>query len=118
MSTRTDEQRLGDIVAAITAIRVYERYRFGDPVPGGLVEDAVKYRLVEIGEAVGDLSQHVRDLRPDIPWSRIKGMRDLLAHRYHAIDIAVVWSIVDTHLGPLEQAATQMLGQMANEDQA
>jgi uncharacterized protein with HEPN domain len=117
VSARTDEQRLGDIVAAITAIREHEAYRFGDPVPGGLVEDAVKYRLVEIGEAVGDLSQHVRDLRPDIPWSRIKGMRDLLAHRYHAIDIEVVWSIVDTHLGPLERAATQLLEQVANEIQ-
>lgn len=109
MSRRTDEQRLRDIRDSIAAIRDYEAYRDGGPAPVALVEDAIKYRLVEIGEAVGDLSQQIRDQRPDVPWSRIKGMRDLLAHRYHAIDVSVVWAIVDTHLNPLDEAVRQLM---------
>lgn len=113
MSQRTDDQRLVDILESIAAIRDYETYRNRAAAPAHLVEDAVKYRLVEIGEAVGDLSQQTRDQRPDVPWSRIKGMRDLLAHRYHAIDIAVVWAIVDTHLTPLDEAVREMLAETA-----
>lgn len=108
MSSRTDSQRLVDILDAITAIHSYAELRADDVTPPGVIEDAVKYRLVEIGEAVKDLSDVVRDTEPGIPWSRITGMRNLLAHRYHAIDIAVVWAIVDTHLGPLERAAHRM----------
>jgi len=116
MSSRTDRQRLQDILIAIEAIREHEEFRRGSGVPLGLVEDAVKYRLVEIGEAVGDLSTDLRDRRPQVPWSRVKGMRDLLAHRYHAIDIAVVWSIVDTHLPALDLAVRSLLEAVTAED--
>lgn len=108
MSSRTDAQRLVDVLEAIAAIRGYEALRGDGITPPGVIEDAVKYRLVEIGEAVKDLSDAIRDSEPGIPWSRITGMRNLLAHRYHAIDVTMVWTIVDTHLGPLEQAAHRL----------
>lgn len=46
--TRYDQQRLSDIVSAITAIR--EHLRRGD-LSDGLVFDAVRIRILEIGEA-------------------------------------------------------------------
>jgi uncharacterized protein with HEPN domain len=41
----------------------------------------VKYQLIAIAEAVGEVSQASRDSQSSIPWSRIKGMRNLLTHR-------------------------------------
>ena len=47
--SRRDRQRLDDILAAINAIRAYlVRGHLSD----GLVFDAVRVRLIEIGEAV------------------------------------------------------------------
>lgn len=47
--TRRDRQRLNDILAAVEAIRAHlERGDLDD----GLVFDAVRVRLIEIGEAV------------------------------------------------------------------
>ncbi len=48
MSARHDEERLADIVDAITAIRSH--LTRGD-LSDGLIFDAVRLRLIEIGEA-------------------------------------------------------------------
>ncbi len=75
-----------DIQAAIDAIRSHlQRGTLAD----GLVFDAVRIRLLEIGEAVKALPADLLDTQPDIPWRQITRMRDHLAHRYfdtaHAI---------------------------------
>ena len=108
MSGRAERQRLEDILEAIAAIRLHEASRY-DNASMIMAVDAVKYRLVSIGEAVGDVSQASRDRQPSIPWTRIKGMRNLLTHRYHDVDTSVVWQVVDTHLGPLELAVRELL---------
>ena len=62
--TRYDQQRLSDIVSAITAVR--EHLGRGD-LSDGLVFDAVRIRLLEIGEAVKALPSHLLDTEPSIP---------------------------------------------------
>ncbi len=85
MSDR-DRQRLADIQAAIDAIRSH--LQRGD-LTGGLIFDAVRIRLLEIGEAVKALPDDLLATQPSIPWRQITRMRDHLAHRYfdtaHAI---------------------------------
>jgi uncharacterized protein with HEPN domain len=77
--TRRDDERLADIVAAADAIASHlERGRLDD----GLVFDAVRVRLIEIGEAVKDIDPDLLATEPEIPWSDVGGMRDHLAHRY------------------------------------
>jgi uncharacterized protein with HEPN domain len=74
-----DAQRLADIQAAIDAIRSHlERGTLAD----GLIFDAVRMRLLEIGEAVKALPSDLLSAQPGIPWQQIARMRDHLAHRY------------------------------------
>jgi uncharacterized protein with HEPN domain len=74
-----DRQRLDDIQAAIDAIRSH--LQRGD-LSDGLVVDAVRIRLLEIGEAVKALPDDLLATQPSIPWRQITLMRDHLAHRY------------------------------------
>jgi uncharacterized protein with HEPN domain len=77
--TYRDRQRLADIQAAIDAIRSHlQRGGLSD----GLVFDAVRIRLLEIGEAVKALPDELLDTQPGIPWRQIARMRDHMAHRY------------------------------------
>jgi uncharacterized protein with HEPN domain len=77
--TYRDEHRLLDIVAAVDAIRIHvSRGALTD----GLVFDAVRIRLLEIGEAVKSLPEELLSTEGDIPWTQIARMRDHLAHRY------------------------------------
>jgi hypothetical protein len=73
--SRREQQRLLDVQAAIAAIASHiER---GD-VSDGLVFDAVRVRLIEIGEAVKALPSELLDYEPGLPWSEIARMRDHL----------------------------------------
>jgi uncharacterized protein with HEPN domain len=76
--SRHDDEWLADIIEAIAAIRSHlQRGALSD----GLVFDAVRLRLIEIGEAFKRVSPDVLAAEPDIPWEDIAGMRDRLAHR-------------------------------------
>jgi uncharacterized protein with HEPN domain len=66
--TYREWQRLADIQAAIDAIRSH--LQRGD-LSDGLVFDAVRIRLLEIGEAVKALPAELLDTQPGVPWRQI-----------------------------------------------
>ena len=105
-------QRLADIQAAIDAIRSH--LQRGD-LSDGLVFDAVRIRLLEIGEAVKALPDDLLATQPSIPWRQITRMRDHLAHRYFDTAHAILQATVDEDLPHLEQAA-QALTRLLEEE--
>ena len=56
-----------------------------------MIQDAVVRQLEIIGEATKRLSKEMRNLNPQVPWSDIAGMRDILIHDYIDVDIDIVW---------------------------
>jgi uncharacterized protein with HEPN domain len=70
--------RIGDIRAAVAAIRHFEQAGRHEP----MVFDAVLMRLLEIGEAVSGIDAELRESEPSVPWRQIIGMRNWMAHRY------------------------------------
>jgi uncharacterized protein with HEPN domain len=105
MNARHDDERLADIVDAITAIRSH--LTRGD-LSDGLVFDAVRLRLIEIGEAVKLLDPKLVASEPDVKWSDAAGMRDWLAHHYFDTSRAVVEATVMKDLPPLEAAVLRL----------
>jgi uncharacterized protein with HEPN domain len=75
----------------------------------GLVFDAVRLRLIEIGEAVKRISPELLAREPTIPWVDIAGMRDQLAHRYFDTSHAIVQATLDTDLPDLLAGVQRLL---------
>lgn len=103
--TRRDLERLSDIRDAVAAIRSHMTR--GD-LSDGLIFDAVRVRLIEIGEAIKALPAELVETEPTIPWADIAGMRDRLAHHYFDTEHSIVAATVTHDLGPLEAAVTQL----------
>ncbi len=112
--TYRDRQRLADIQAAIDAIRSH--LQRGD-LSDGLVFDAVRIRLLEIGEAVKALPADLLNTQPGIPWRQITRMRDHLAHRYFDTAHAILQATVDDDLPELERAIAALAKTLPDEDQ-
>jgi uncharacterized protein with HEPN domain len=107
-----DRQRLADIQAAIDTIRSHlQRGTLAD----GLVFDAVRIRLLEIGEAVKALPAELLDTQPAVPWSQIARMRDHLAHRYFDTAHAILQATVDDDLPELERAIQSLSRALNNQ---
>jgi uncharacterized protein with HEPN domain len=63
-----------------------------------MIQDAVIRNLEIIGEATKKLTPDLRDRHPEVPWSRIAGMRDVLIHDYFEVDLQIVWDVVQNRL--------------------
>jgi uncharacterized protein with HEPN domain len=56
--------------------------------------DSVLHNLMIIGEAAAKIPDNVREKNPDINWSGIIGMRNIIVHGYFAIDSEIIWITV------------------------
>jgi len=111
--TYRERQRLSDIQAVIDAIRSHLQR---GPLAHGLVFDAVRIRLLEIGEAVKALPADLLATQPSIPWSQITRMRDHLAHRYFDTAHAILQATVENDLPELERAIQSLAEALHDQD--
>jgi len=68
-------------------------------------------RILEIvGEAARFVPNEFRDSHPEIPWREIAGTRNRLIHGYFAVDLDIVWSIIENDLPLLAAQLRSILG--------
>lgn len=107
-----DRQRVSDILAALQAIAAH--LQRGD-LSDGLVFDAVRIRLLEIGEAVKAFPADLLATEASIPWGQIARMRDHLAHRHFDTSHAILQATVDHDLPDLEAAIRRLDQRLTNQ---
>jgi uncharacterized protein with HEPN domain len=56
-----------------------------------LVQSAVFFQILVMGEATKRLSPELREHYGDVPWTDIAGMRDVLIHGYDRIELVLAW---------------------------
>jgi len=54
-------------------------------------QNAVSMCILQIGELVGRMSDSFKSEYHQIPWHKIRGMRNYVAHEYGSIDFDIVW---------------------------
>lgn len=86
---------------------------------GMLVLDAVSMQLIAIGETLKSIDKLTRkQLFPNytnIPWSKVKGMRDILAHHYFEIEADEVWWVLQHEIQPLQQTIKQIISDLKDD---
>lgn len=71
-------------------------------------------RLVEIvGEAATRVSPAGQQRHGEIPWAQIVGLRNRLVHGYDAVDLDILWDIVQLDLPVLIESLQTILGEEA-----
>ena len=67
-------------------------------------------RLIEVGgEAVKRLPDELRERHREIPWRKITGTRDYIAHGYESVDYDVIWGVLDREIAELKQAVQTII---------
>lgn len=95
MTNEQDVAYLRHLGDAIHQIQDYVReVSEAEFVNDEMLQDAVIRQLSIIGEAVGQLSDELREKSPSVPWTDIYGMRNKLVHDYFGVDLGAVWDTV------------------------
>ena len=93
----SDEAVLLDVLThgrrAIRAAKPKDAF-LGDEI----AQSAVAYCISVMGEAVKRLSPEFQRCHPEVNWSDIAKMRDLLVHAYHRVDWNIVWNTITTSI--------------------
>ena len=106
---RRDLVYLDHIREAIERITAYSAAGREEFFRNRMVQDAVVRNFEIIGEAVKRLSDDLKDRRPDVPWRRVAGFRNVLIHDYMNVDEEEVWNVVETYLPALHKAVDELL---------
>lgn len=101
---------LADIKKSAEKIQRYvSGTNFDDFLANEMKVDAVARNLEIIGEAVLNIPTEIRERYPEIEWSKIGGLRNLLAHGYFKVSEPVVWNIVQNKVPQLQEQIERIL---------
>ena len=110
MPPRDWRLRVTDILSAVERIH---RYTAGIQEAGFARDEktveAVCFALVVIGEAVTHVPADVQAMAPQIPWRKMKGMRNIAAHEYFGIDVSTVWLTATVDVPELKPLLEKLL---------
>jgi len=89
-----DRARLSHILEAILEIESYLVHAdFEEFLRNSMMRFACIKQLEIIGEASTHISEELKSEFPEIPWSQIRGMRNVFIHEYFGFDSRLVWEI-------------------------
>ena len=106
-------QRFLDILVNIERIERYTEGMDGDVFcEGGMIPDAVERCFERICEAAKKLGPLAEEMCPEIRWHGIRGFGNFLRHEYDAIELDLLWIMVERDLPSLRQAVESALDRL------
>lgn len=114
---KSDKVYIYDIRDSLNEIQVI----IGDRSSEEILKDrgsyyGILYLLAVIGEASGKLSEDFKKEYSDIPWDKVKGMRNVLIHEYTGVSFDVVWRTISESLPKLRNVVEKAIKNINEND--
>ncbi len=108
--SRSAVDRLRDIVHSADLVAHHASNRGANELAAAAgPRDAALFRIAVVCEAAARLAPEVQALAPQIPWGKIRNMRNRIIHGYWQIDFAIVVDTIKNDLEPLKTAAQRLM---------
>lgn len=104
MSKRDWKILFEDIIECIEKIESYTKdLSFENFENNNLINDAVVRNIEIIGEASKNVPVEIQNQFADIPWQKLRGIRNRIVHDYFDVDRTIIWHIVSNELTDLKK---------------
>lgn len=112
---RRDGDFLGDIREALENISLYVKgFTLQSFLEDRKTQDAVVRNFEVLGEAAKNISRDFKARHPEVPWRKLAGLRDKLAHFYFGIDYNIVWNVAKKELPKVLKRIKEILNHEAD----
>ena len=71
--------------------------------------DATMMNFIVLGETVEKLSEEIKLRNDNINWSKIYGLRNIIAHHYFGINVDLVWQIIQNDIQVLKSQLDNLI---------
>ena len=72
-------------------------------------QDAILRNIQIIGEASKNLPQELISRHPEVDWSGLAGVRDIVTHRYFRVDWNLLWTSIHEELPVLKDQIGKLM---------
>ena len=75
----------------------------------GMMVEACVFNLSQIGELVNKIDKEFISKHPQIPWFKMRGLRNRIVHDYEGINLKLIWEIIDMDIGILREQLLKLI---------
>ncbi|MGO8789477.1 MAG: DUF86 domain-containing protein [Terriglobia bacterium] len=106
---RDERLYLIHIVECATRIQQYTSEGKDAFMSDSKTQDAVLRNLQILAESTQRIPGNLKAAHPEVEWSRIAGLRNILVHDYLGINLVRIWEIIEHGLPELKSKAASIL---------
>jgi hypothetical protein len=107
---RSSSLLLYDIYQSVEKIEEFTRdISFEQLMADERTKDAILRNLQVIGEAPKNLPESLITNHPEVDWSGLAGVRDIVTHRYFRVDWHLLWTSVHEELPVLKKQVRNLM---------
>lgn len=74
-----------------------------------MMVEACVFNLSQIGELVTKLNKEYITGHPEIPWLKMRGLRNRIVHDYEGINLKLIWDIIGTDIKVLKGQLLELI---------
>lgn len=115
MPSRELELRIEDMLTEIAIIEsTVKDLNFETFSQNQQVLRVILYGFAVIGEAVARTIDELEKADSTIPWSQIRGLRNIVIHEYFRVNLVMIWETIQVDLPMLKSSLLQIQSSVTN----
>jgi uncharacterized protein with HEPN domain len=78
-------------------------------INNSMMVEACVFNLSQIGELANKLDKEYMIEHPEIPWFKMRGLRNRIVHDYDGVNLKLIWEIIDMDLKILRKQLSKLM---------
>ena len=74
-----------------------------------MMVEACVFNLSQIGELVNKLDKEYFSQHNEIPWFKMRGLRNRIVHAYEGVNLNLIWEIIDIDIKILRERLLKLI---------
>lgn len=92
---KNDDYYLKKIISDLSFIVLHTKGKSKKEIEGNdILIDSIMFRIIQIGENTGKLSDKFKEANSNIPWIEVKGLRNRIVHDYGVVNFGIIYDTI------------------------